>query len=97
MKPTILFVDDRIEELEVLSDQITEGGNAVSEVVFPSDITNESLKNADLVIVDLTLDGWIDEEDFVCLGATPTNGIALASVLRQHSLGLRDAPPTGSP
>lgn len=87
-KPTILVVDDHIEDgkslATLLADEVT---------VFvrePSDIVIDDLREADLVLVDYELTDWTDVGTNLTV---PPNGLALAGVLRQQidELGVVDA------
>ena len=93
--PKIVIIDDHIEELSPLNALVKERGASFTQVVFPADVDEELLKDADLVVVDFTLSGWIDNVDVDQVALKPRNGVALASVLRQHCANLRDFPPTG--
>ncbi len=93
--PKIVIIDDHTEELSPLNDLVKELGASFSEVVFPADVDEGLLKDADLVVVDFTLSDWIDNVDVDQVALRPRNGVALASVLRQHCAKLRDFPPTG--
>lgn len=95
--PTVVFIDDRQDELRPLADRVREAGMAGCKVDSPADIDSNILASADLVIVDYTLDEWIDNVGVDQLSLKPVNGIALASVLREHcrTPPLKHAPPTG--
>ncbi len=58
--PKIAFIDDKEEELRTFADQVKAGGASASAVYDPSEITNGLLQEADLIVVDYTLDDWID-------------------------------------
>lgn len=95
--PTIVFVDDNTEELGPLSKLVQVDGRASSKVLSPADVDLDELVKADLVVVDYTLDDWIDNvsipEDQISL--RPLNGVALAAVLREHAAKQKEYPPTG--
>ena len=93
--PTVIFIDDKQETLMPLARSVQEQGMAGCEVDSPEDINEEVLASADLVVVDYTLDDWIDKVDVRELSLKPVNGVALASVLREHAQKLKNAPPTG--
>ena len=93
--PIVVFIDDHIEELTPLSELVLEHGAASSKVYSPADIDNELLAESDLVVVDYTLDAWINEEDTEQISLQPINGIALTAVLRQHAHELKEFPPVG--
>ncbi|MCA9037621.1 MAG: hypothetical protein KDA91_20950 [Planctomycetaceae bacterium] len=95
--PTVVFIDDHEEELKPLAELVSNAGMAGCKVDSPEDVDAELLEHADLVIVDYTLDDWIGNVDVNQLSLKPVNGVALASVLREHyrTEPLRHAPPTG--
>lgn len=67
------------------------------KVDSPEDVDVSLLANADLVIVDYTLDDWISNVNVDQMALKPVNGVALASVLREHyrTKESQHAPPTG--
>lgn len=95
--PTVVFIDDHEEELKPLADLVQSAGMAGCKVDSPSDVDQSLLENADLVIVDFTLDDWIDNVDVQQMSLKPANGVALSAVLREHyrKEPLQHAPPTG--
>lgn len=95
--PTVVFIDDHEEELKPLAELVSSAGMAGCKVESPEDVDEELLEHADLIIVDYTLDAWIGNVDVSQLSLKPVNGVALASVLREHYRTelLRHAPPTG--
>lgn len=95
--PRIAFIDDHQEELQAFAEQVKEAGASESKVYNPSEVSEELLRDTDLVIVDYTLEDWVDsvQVDNDQLSLKPINGIALSSVLREHSSKLKEFPPTG--
>ncbi len=81
-KPSILVIDD---EPDKLRDQVAEGvkDRAVTNVFHPQDIDISDLESADIVLVDYRLNKW-SERDAQVVSLSPTNGIALAVVLRER-------------
>ena len=92
--PKIALVDDHAEELTPLSALLNESKKTISGVYQPNDIDSDLLKTSDLIIVDYTLDSWLDAANLDSISLTPPNGIALAAVLREHSKQLKQHPPT---
>jgi hypothetical protein len=95
--PTIVFIDDNQEELKPLAESVAKRGMQGCKVDSPEDVDFDLLHSADLVIVDYTLDRWINSVGVSNLSQIPPNGVALASVLREHyrKPALKHAPPTG--
>lgn len=95
--PTVVFIDDHEDELRPLAALVQGAGMAGCKVDSPEDVDNDLLERADLVVVDYTLDKWKERDELSQLSLKPMNGVALASVLREHYRGetLRHAPPTG--
>ena len=93
--PQVILVDDNEEELRSLSEQVKQAGAESSEVFSPGQVREDDLIQSDLVIVDYTLDEWIDPIALDQISLKPIDGIALAAVLRQHSGRLREFTPTG--
>lgn len=89
----VLFVDDEEEELRPLAAAV-KGEGFLAEALNPSDLDETDLRRADLVLVDYTLDAWQAKVPIHEISLRPTNGIALAAVLREHSRALRVATPT---
>jgi hypothetical protein len=71
----------------------SQGGSATYKVVHPEDVTKELLNEADLVLVDYVLNTWPLRDSIGQLALKPENGIALASLLREHAGSLTR--PTG--
>ena len=82
-KPVILAVDDKPDDLR--SAMETElNDRALVEVLHPSDIEQEDLDKANLVLVDFSLDDWPERNK----QPTPfkiKTGLALATVLRERT------------
>lgn len=93
--PTVVFIDDEQETLRPLADRVKATGINGCTVDSPTDIDEDTLALADLVVVDYTLNKWINEVDVDDLSLRPLNGVALASVLREHSRKLKESAPTG--
>jgi len=92
---TVLLVDDNEDELSGLKNEVIDCGARSCVLLHPNDIEEEDLKNADLVVVDYTLENWQERDNQFQISLKPENGIALAGVLQQHSRRLKSASPTG--
>ncbi len=92
-RPNVLFIDDNTEELSSLSQQCEVRGGS-SKVLSPADVAASDLKRADLVVVDYSLNTWIDGVTVAEISCRPLNGIALVAVLREHAKA-KNHPPTG--
>lgn len=83
----IVHVDDHPEELTLWKDELERSGEAVAAVRHPQKVTEDDLREADLVLVDVVLESW-PERDCLPLGLRPVNGLALLSVLQEHAHSL---------
>ena len=83
MKPTILIVDDRPDELRFQMTNNLEK-DATTIVVHPNDAELSDLVDADLVLVDYRLDAW-SVPDALPVALRPSTGMALAVVLREQA------------
>lgn len=79
-KPTILVVDDDIQDARTLRQRI---GKAAADVAVetPDTVTKARLDEADLVLVDYKLSKWKGARAGV---TSPPNGLALSAVLREQ-------------
>lgn len=84
-KPKVLFVDDEPETVEPLAGQV--GGETDVSVRHPEDIGLVDLKAVDLILVDQRLTKWEARDELASPALKPTNGLALAAVLRAHAEG----------
>ena len=79
--PAILVVDDQPSKVRKPMDAAL-NGHARVHVLHPSDVRQQDLKRSDLVLVDYVLDDW-PERMKLPVAASPTTGLALATVLRE--------------
>ena len=92
-KPHILIVDDKPDTVSPLSIEIGTKKRADVRCCRPDEVDTEGIKWAHLVLVDLDLEECsLGENIPLCCRAR--DGIALASVLRQHLRPKKDDPPT---
>jgi hypothetical protein len=81
-KPLVLVVDDRSDEEKLRSGM---WGSDIEVVVeHPQDVTEDQLLTSSLVLVDYRIEDWSERDNSSCLALQPANGLALASVLREH-------------
>lgn len=86
---TVLIVDDQPETVAPLKFQ---AGADEFLIRYCHDVTTDDLEAADLVLVDYRLDEWPERDNLDAIGVKPLNGLALASILRGHSLTHRSRP-----
>jgi hypothetical protein len=78
--PTILVVDDKLQDARTLAQSI---GEKAADVIprTPDTFTHTDLQRADLVLVDYELSDWAGARvDLTC----PPNGLALSAVIREQ-------------
>ena len=90
--PAVLVVDDEPDGQRTVFLH-AQGGSATYKVVHPEDVTRDLLNEADLVLVDYVLNTWASRDSVGQVALKPENGVALASLLREHAGSLRR--PTG--
>ncbi len=91
--PFILHVDDAPDDLDAWRAEVNAGGLAHLEVMHPNDVTKEDLERAHLVLVDVKLDSWPERDALPALALKPMNGLALLTILQEHSHEIRGANP----
>lgn len=89
-KPAILIVDDEPDSQRYLIPVLSP--TATPQVVHPSEVTAEDLESADLVLVDFVLNDWKERDQISSLALRPSNGLALAAVLRAHATAASNRP-----
>ncbi len=92
-RPHILIVDDKPDEARARKTEI--GDRARVEIAHPQDLTDKSqINKADLILVDYRLEDWQERDSTRALCLKPTNGLALASILRAHADDKENSSPT---
>lgn len=86
----VLVIDDRPDDQSGAL-HLAEG--AVAEATHPDDLDADTLEAADLVLVDYDISHWPGRSKVTEISLQPSNGMALAAVLREHANKL--ARPTG--
>lgn len=89
-RPTVLIVDDNPDELRPLENDLRRQVNV--ETVDPTEVTQQKLSAADLVLVDLILEDWIARGTPAPLANRPRDGLAVAIVLRSHATARKNPP-----
>jgi hypothetical protein len=82
--PNILIIDDQLEEHSSLKLYLEESGRAEVEVMHPQDVEIDDLLKAHLALVDYHLDEWPQRDEQGAISLKPSDGLALASILRRH-------------
>lgn len=82
-RPVVLVVDDRRTDLRAAVVRI--GRAASVRAVLPSEITAGLIAEADLALVDYDLSEWFDNKDVSNRVVLPSDGLALAAVIRSAS------------
>src|SRR5688572_10723271 len=81
--PSVLIVDDVLDEnVRRLERQLKQRKFQVHSTI-PEDVTKPQLFAADLVLVGYELEKW-PERDGLPISRQPTDGLALATLLRRH-------------
>lgn len=93
-KPSILIIDDQTAEHTGIKVYLEQSDHATVKVLSPQDVEVEDLLNAQLVLVDYHLDTWQERDQLDALALKPSDGLALASVLRRHLHDREQASPT---
>jgi hypothetical protein len=84
-KPFVLHVDDEPDDLRPWRDEVTSQGMIDIEVCHPQDITESSLKNASLVLVDFKIEKWPERANASALALRPPNGLAVLATLQEKA------------
>jgi hypothetical protein len=82
LRAAVLIVDDTIGDAQRLANDLQAG--VVGYPVTPGEVNADRLAAADLVLVDYELRDWDERDNTRELALKPLNGLALASVLREH-------------
>jgi CheY-like chemotaxis protein len=90
-KPTILFVDDVIEEIDATAELCKDK----AEILIRSfdDVEAADLDSADLILVDFNLKDWDKREHITQLTLRPGDGLAVAETLRSYYRANKSAKP----
>jgi hypothetical protein len=90
--PEALLVDDRPAEVRELAAAVLRAGTKC-RALGPGDVTKKDLNEVDLVVVDFSLEDWLQSISRDPIATCPPDGVALAGIFRQYSD--QKAPPTG--
>jgi len=93
--PRIAIIDDAKEGEELVT-LFSSNGLAEARVFHPREVSKETLRWADLALIDFQLDQWPEIGDGAApIAQRPPDGLALAGILRRYAAKLqRDDPPT---
>lgn len=93
-KPVLLFVDDEPDELS--AQKLDLEGKKMAKVIVrhPRDVEEGDLIKADLALIDYQLDAWPERDGIQQISLEPTDGLALASILRRRLIKKGKASPT---
>ncbi len=80
--PSILLVDDKPDSQGARRHELE--ANARVKVLHPNELEIKDLIAADLVLVDFQLDDWPERDRISQISMCPSNGLALAAVLKAH-------------
>jgi hypothetical protein len=90
----ILIIDDQTDEHTSIKLYLEESSHIKVKVLHPQEVTVEDLLTAHLVLVDYQLETWQERDNLDALSLKPSDGLALASVLRRHLHDREQASPT---
>lgn len=90
----ILIIDDQTDEHTSIRVYLEELDNIEVNVLHPQEVAAEDLLKAQLVLVDYQLEVWPDRDKLSTISLQPSDGLALASVLRRHLHDREQASPT---
>jgi len=79
--PRILIVDDE----ETSQHELGLDALAATRARHPRDVDVADLEWADLVLMDFVISNWPERDDLDQVSLQPRNGLALATVLREHA------------
>jgi len=92
----LLIVDDRPDEVSPLARALKARRRRMkAEVRKPEEVTLDDLIDADLVLVDLDLEDWNGRRSSEAVALRPSDGLALATVLRRQLADKSGVSPTG--
>lgn len=90
-KPTILFIDDVVEEIDALARECEDRADVVKRSF--DDVEPADLDIADLVLVDFNLKDWNARERAPEVTLRPWDGLAVAEILRSYYRGAKSQRP----
>jgi hypothetical protein len=90
-QPTILFIDDIIEEIDAIA-RLCDAKASILRRSF-DDVEAADLDAADLILVDFNLNDWEKREHVTQLTLKPGDGLAVAETLRSYYRAKKSAKP----
>lgn len=91
-KPSVLIIDDVNEDGDAT--RILLGSSVTSVYRAPSEVTNQDISRANVILIDFKLENWPDRDDLDTPSLKPKHGIALAANLRSNLSLNHNRPPT---
>ncbi|MDB5356419.1 MAG: hypothetical protein JWN24_2872 [Phycisphaerales bacterium] len=91
--PHVLIVDDRDDQTAFKSELVAKNLASVT-VRHPQEVDKGDLIRAELVLVDYQIDHWEQRDELEALALKPSDGLALASILRRAAHDSEKASPT---
>lgn len=91
--PHVLIVDDRDDQTSFKAELETKG-LASATVRHPQECEKDDLVQAQLVLVDYQIDHWQERDSLDALALKPSDGLALAAILRRAAHDSEKASPT---
>ena len=86
-RAVVLLIDDDPAHLEAYGNDLKERATVIRR--GPNEVTASDLRKAQVVLIDYVLDEWPERDALKTVSLKPTNGVALAAVLRSNSQNTR--------
>lgn len=91
-KPRVIVIDDEPDKQIAL--KLALQNQADVTILYPNDIFEGDLLNPDLVLIDYSLEEWKEKEGIELISTRPTDGLALAAVIRSFLNSTEKESPT---
>lgn len=86
-RAVVLLIDDDPAHLVAYGNDLAERATVIRR--GPNEVTTSDLRKAQVVLIDYVLDDWPERDALKTVSLKPTNGVALAAVLRSNSQSTR--------
>jgi hypothetical protein len=90
----ILILDDQTNEHTSIKLYLEQSDHIKVKILHPQEVTDEDLLTAHLVLVDYQLETWSERDELDSISLKPSDGLALAAILRRHLHDREQASPT---